>query len=99
MPWLKEFLGISYKMRELGKDFFKGFFYVLESFPILTGIIFLIITIHLFKNALPKAYNSNKEKSLYSYWNYLGIIIAMSLFSLMIFIMQLFRVLNKLNLF
>ena len=83
-------------MKELLKDFFRGFFYVLEGFPIITGIIFFLLSVYLIKTALPKAYNANMEKrSLYSYWNNLGIVFTLTFISLMILVIQVFRVVSS----
>ncbi|ARV16086.1 hypothetical protein [Polaribacter sp. SA4-12] len=78
------------------KDFFRGFFYVLEGFPIITGIIFFLLSVYLIKTALPKAYNVDMEKrSLYSYWNNLGIVFTLTFISLMILVIQVFRVVSS----
>ena len=83
-------------MKELLKDFFRGFFYVLEGFPIITGIIFFLLSVYLIKTALPKAYNEDMEKrSLYSYWNNLGIVFTLTFISLMILVIQVFRLVSS----
>ena len=82
-------------MKELLKDFFRGFFYVLEDFPIITGIIFFLLSVFLIKTVLPKAYNADmKKRSLYSYWNNLGIVFTLTFISLMILVIQVFRVVS-----
>ena len=83
-------------MKELLKDFFRGFFYVLEDFPIITGIIFFLLSVFLIKTVLPKAYNADmKKRSLYSYWNNLGIVFTLTFISLMILVIQVFRVVSS----
>ena len=83
-------------MKELLKDFFRGFFYVLEDFPIITGIIFFLLSVFLIKTVLPKAYNADmKKRSLYSYWNNLGIVFTLTFISLMILVIQVYRVVSS----
>ena len=83
-------------MKELLTDFFRGFFYVLEGFPIIIGIIFFLLSVYLIKTALPKAYNADMEKcSLYSYWNNLGIVFTLTFISLMILVIQVFRLVSS----
>jgi len=80
-------------VKELLKDFFRGFFYILEVFPIITGITFFFISVYLIKVALPKAYYADIEKrSLYSYWNNLGIVFTLTFISLIILVIQVFKV-------
>jgi Na+-transporting methylmalonyl-CoA/oxaloacetate decarboxylase gamma subunit len=83
-------------VKELLKDFFRGFFYVLEGFPIITGIIFLVLSIYLMKTVLPKSFNTDtKKRSLYSYWNNLGIVFVFTFFSLVILVIQIFRIVSS----
>ena len=83
-------------MRDLLKSIAKFFFELLDNFPYFTGIFSLLIIIYCLKYSLPKAYNGDK-KSLYVYWNRLGLIIVLIFFCIMIFFMQLFRVLLDLG--
>ena len=83
-------------MKELLKDFFRGLFYILEGFPIITGFISLLLFIYLIKRVLPKYFNTDTEKrSLYSYWNNLGIVFVFTFFSLVILVIQIFRIVSS----
>tara|TARA_R110001583_G_scaffold193397_1_gene361845 strand:- start:272 stop:511 length:240 start_codon:yes stop_codon:yes gene_type:complete len=79
-------------MREFLKDILKLLLELFEQFPIITGILSLFITIYCIKYSLPKAYREDKT-SLYVYYNKLGLIIVATLFSSIIFFIQLFRIL------
>ena len=72
----------SHDLKELLKDFFRGLFYVLDEYTIITGIIFLFLSGYLIIKVLPKAYNANmQKKSLYRYWNTLGIVFVLTFLS------------------
>ena len=84
-------------MRDFLKDFFRGFFYALEEFPVITGMFFVLLSIYSIRKILPKAYNIDYDKvSAYYYWNNLGLAFLLTFFSLIISIIQLIKIIKKL---
>ncbi|CAM1342213.1 hypothetical protein TAESTU_31024 [Tenacibaculum aestuarii] len=81
-------------MKELFKDMLLGFMIVLEKFPIITGVIFFVLTIYLVKYKLPIAYRGEKG-NLYVYYQRLGLLIVLLSTSIVILILQLFRVVRE----
>ena len=80
-------------MRDFLKSIVKFIIELFENFPILTGILVLLILIYSIKYALPKAYKSDKQ-NLYSYYNRLGLVMFSIFFCSTIFVIQLFRFFN-----
>lgn len=81
-------------MKELLKDMLLGFMIVLEKFPITTLIIFFLITVYLVKYKLPIVYRGEKV-SLYAYYQRLSLLIVLLSISIVILILQLFRVVRE----
>lgn len=98
--WLNKFLknlSKSHDLKELLKNFFRGLFYVLDEYTIITGVIFLFLSGYLIIKVLPKAYNANLEKrGLYSYWNNLGIAFILTFLSSSILFIQIYRIFKML---
>ncbi len=78
-------------MKDLLKSIVKFAIEVFEYSPYLTGILSLLIVIYCLKYSLPKAYYRD-EKSLYVYWNTLGLTVVIIFLFTAIFFIQLFRI-------
>ncbi|WP_348717184.1 hypothetical protein [Tenacibaculum sp. 190130A14a] len=78
-------------MKDLFGDFLRGIIYLFKEYPVITCILAFIIFFYYTFKVLPKQYR-NREGGVYTYYQRLSLYSFLSIFFLMVFIIQFIRI-------